>query len=216
MIRINLLPEARKQARTTAGDGNDTIWFLSYLGSAVVFCIVLAVVYFLKHDVLEAQQRSNAQLNQRIQQIKAESARLDLVKSQLERSQRLEAVVSDLNKGRTGPTRLLMELSQVLSAEGGPTIDPLSLEECRRINPLCGFNRSWDVRRLWLEEFQENEREFIVKGRGKTNEDVAEFLNRLSLSELFESVTLTKTEEARDDETGLELIRFELTGQVTY
>ncbi len=55
-----------------------------------------------------------------------------------------------------------------------------------------------------------------MEGIGRTNEDVAEFLRRLALSELFDRVTLTRTSSERDTELNLELIKFELTCQVIY
>jgi hypothetical protein len=55
-----------------------------------------------------------------------------------------------------------------------------------------------------------------MTGQGKTNEDVAEFLRRLALSEVFETVTLTKTEATEDNASGLSFIGFELTCRVRY
>jgi type IV pilus assembly protein PilN len=111
-----------------------------------------------------------------------------------------------------------MELSQILSPPpgGGPTIDPEALEEMRRDNPLAGFNRSWDPRRLWLKSFEETDGNCKITGLGRTNEDVAEMLRRLALSELFTGVTLTKTQSTTVAGLGLSLISFELTCQVSY
>ena len=73
------------------------------------------------------------------------------------------------------------------------------------------------MRRLWVTHFEEESRQCRMHAvRGRTNEDVAEFLRRLALSELFDQVTLQRTEATQDRESGLELISFELTCQVTY
>lgn len=217
MIRINLLPQAKKSAaRAPSASGGGAAWGLVYFAAVLMLMVALGIVWYVKKNQLTEQQQANEDLQQRIEQIKQKSARLEQVKSQLEQSRRLEEVVAELNKARTGPTRMLMEMSKILSDAEGPTIDPQDLEECRRVNPLCGFNRSWDVRRLWVTEFHEDNRQFTVRGRGKTNEDVAEFHQRLRLSELFENVALTKTEAVTDDETRLGLIGFELTGRVRY
>ena len=45
---------------------------------------------------------------------------------------------------------------------------------------------------------------------------MAEFLRRLSLSDLFENVHLTRTEAATDAATRLEFIHFELEATVRY
>jgi Tfp pilus assembly protein PilN len=164
-------------------------------------------------------------LQAQITELTSRSERLDDVRAELESSRALEEVVNELNAARTGPTRALMELSKILSAcpadrtgcdNVGPTIDPQALEDLRRDNPHAGFNRIWDVRRLWVTNFEEEARECSMEGIGRTNEDVAEFLRRLALSELFDQVTLTRTSSERDTELNLELIKFELTCQVIY
>jgi type IV pilus assembly protein PilN len=81
---------------------------------------------------------------------------------------------------------------------------------------LAGFNESWDVRRLWLTRFEEVERECKMTGLGRSNEDVAEFLRRLTLSEIYESVTLQRTRAAKDSETGLQVVGFDITCKVRY
>lgn len=217
MIRINLLPASKKQVRgASAGSGSTTPWLVGYAAAALLTCVVLAVVYFGKESELEEQRARNTALEQQIAQITAQSASIDEVRAQLARSQELEAVVGELQRARFGPTRVLMELSRILSAGGGPSIDPQRLEELRRGNPLAGFNRSWDTRRLWLTAFEEQDRHVRIRGVGKTNEDVAEFLRRLALSDSFTEVLLQKTEAVEDRETRLALISFELTATVRY
>ncbi|HJK93790.1 MAG TPA: PilN domain-containing protein [Polyangiaceae bacterium LLY-WYZ-15_(1-7)] len=225
MIRINLLPEAKRQARVASGpSGGSQVWAGVYFFGVLVWGAILAVIYFSYDSELEEKRRANNALQTQIDQLRTKSARLEEVRAELEQSRALEEVVADLNKARTGPTRAIMELSRILSAcpagesceEVGPTIDPQALEELRRENPLAGYNRSWDVRRLWLLHFEEENRECRMRGRGRTNEDVAEFLRRLALSELFDQVTLQRTERVVDRESELELIGFELTCQVIY
>ena len=217
MIRINLLPAAKKQARgASTGGGGATGWVVGYAATALVTCVVLAIVYFGKESELEEQRARNTALQQQITQMTAQSASIDEVRAQLQRSQELEQVVAELQRARFGPTRVLMELSRILSAGGGPAIDPQRLEELRRGNPLAGFNRSWDTRRLWLTSFEEQDRHVRIRGIGKTNEDVAEFLRRLALSDSFHEVLLQKTEAVEDRETRLSLIAFELTATVRY
>ena len=121
-----------------------------------------------------------------------------------------------LQTARQGPTRVLMEISQLLSEGGGPSVSPERLAALRRDNPLAGFNPSWDVRRLWLTAFTEQNRKCSIRGFGKTNEDVAEFLKRLNLSNLFEKVTLQATSSATEQVTNLPIVSFELSCQVRY
>ncbi len=192
MIRINLLPKTKKQAQTQSS-GSGPVWAGIYLLATFVWCIGLALWYFQTEGELEAIQRSNRELDAEIADLQQRTARLEELQAQLARSVRLEEVVGELNAARTGPLRVMMELSRILSVPGGPTIDPEALERQRQINPYAGFREGWDVRRLWLKSFTENERVCEISGEARTNEDVAEFLRRLSLSELFEEVVLERT-----------------------
>lgn len=218
MVRINLLPNARKQSRSGAGsgDGSATPWIIAYLATGFVTVLVCALLYFNGTSALEEQRAQNQALQAQITLAESQSANIDEVRAQLQQSQDLEAVVGELQRARFGPTRVMMELSHILSASGGPTVDPERLEAIRRDNPLAGFNPTWDTRRLWIVSFEEEDRHVRIVGAAKTNEDVAEFLRRLSLSESFGDVTLTRTESTVDSALHLDLIAFELSCSVVY
>ncbi len=216
MIRINLLTAAKRSTRGATGGGGTTSWYAGYAAAALILMVVLALVYNSKNRELEDQLAVNHALEEDIDRVQRQSANIDEVRAQLERSQQLEAVVAELQRARFGPTRILMELSRVLSTGGQPTIDPQRYSELTRTNPHARFNPSWDSHRLWVIELREEEREVTIRGIGKTNEDVAEFLRRLTLSDYFTAVHLERTESMRDAELHLDLIAFELTCRAEY
>jgi type IV pilus assembly protein PilN len=110
-----------------------------------------------------------------------------------------------------------MELSNLLSEGAGPSVNPENVDTARRDSKTAtGFNASWDARRLWLTAFTEQARRCTIRGFGKTNEDVAEFLRRLNLSSLFEKVTLQSTSAATDPGSHLPVVSFDLTCVVRY
>lgn len=215
MIRINLLPGARSQKRASSTSSPQG-WFVSYGVAALLTAAILAFVYVRALGRLEEQQSANAALTREIRELESQSANIDEVRGQLERSRQLENVVSELQRARYGPTQVLMEISRILSVGGGPTVDPQRLEQLRRVNPLATYNVGWDPRRLWVTEFSEEDRSCNIKGAGKTNEDVAEFLRRLTLSDLFDQVALVQTRGAEDRDTHLPVIEFELNCRVNY
>lgn len=217
MIRINLLPGARRQAKAgAAAAGSTQGWIIAYLVAGALTIVVLVFVYLAKSRELADQRAVNNALQSQIRELEAQSANIDEVRAELERSRQLEAVVTELQRARYGPTAVLMELSRILSVGGGPTVDPQRLEELRRQNPLATYNTAWDPHRLWLTEFSEEDRQCRIRGAGRTNEDVAEILRRLTLSESFEQVELVKTQGADDRATRLPVIEFELTCRVIY
>lgn len=221
MIRINLLPGQKRGTKATssassAGGGQG--WFVAYAFIALVTCASLAAVYVSRQGKLDEKNRVNTDLRHQITEAQANSALLEDLQTKLTASHDLERIAGELRRAQLGPTRVLMEIAKILSegVHGGPTIDPQRLDEIRRENPLAGYNAGWDSRRLWISSFSEENRQCHIVGVGRTNEDVAEFLARLALSDLFEDVTLERTQSTIDAETALPLISFELSCKVIY
>lgn len=219
MIRINLLPQAKKVGQKVAvadaGPGAQ-MWLGGYLVAAVVLCVVLGLFYYSNSNALAARQQANARLQQQIQTATASSTGLEDLQAELQRSEQLALITNDLQRARLGPTRFLMELSRILSEGGGPTIDPGRLEQIRREDPLAGYNAGWDPRRLWLTSFSEENRDCKIVGVAKTTGDVGEFLSRLLLSDLFESANVSKTTPVEDPDTHVSLVGFEASCKVRY
>jgi type IV pilus assembly protein PilN len=213
MVRINLLPVAKRQV---AAAGGGQLWGVIYLLCAFAWGVVLFLVYLSFNGELEEQRARNGEIEAQIEKARKQSANIGEVEAQLARSKQLEEVVNGLQKARLGPTRLLMELSHILSAGRGPTADPDKIEQLRRSNPLAAFNPGWDIRRLWLTSFSETNQQCKISGFGKTNEDIAEFLRRLALSDVFEKVTLQSTSSSKDKDTDLPIVSFELSCEVKY
>lgn len=213
MIRINLLPAAKRAA---ASSGSAQLWGAGYLLGVFAWGVLLFFVYLNANSKLEEQRAANAALEQEIAQAKQKSANIGDVEAKLAKSRQLEEVVGKLQSARQGPTRVLIELSRLLSEGGGPTVSQERLAALRRDNPLAGFNPGWDPRRLWLTAFTEQDRQCAIRGYGKTNEDVAEFLRRLNLSSLFEKVSLTATSSATEPGSMLPVVSFDLSCQVRY
>ena len=223
MIRINLLPSDKKKrvsrvapSPMPTGDLSLGTWAVVYAAAIAAWLAVLGILYFVQSGEVDEIAQENKTLEARRDELKAKTKGLADVEERLEKSRRLEQVVQELERARRGPTRAVMELSKVLSNPGGPTINAKELERMREENPLAGYNESWDVRRLWLTRFEEIERECKLTGMGRSNEDVAEFLRRLTLSEIYDDVTLQRTRAASDPKTGLQTVGFDITCKVRY
>lgn len=212
MIRINLLPEAK---RVAAASGSSQVWAIVYLLSVFAWCVVLFLFYLNAKTALDEQLAANSEVERQLEAVKAKSSNIGEVEAALAKSRQLEEVVGKLQTARQGPARVLMEVSRILSAGKGPSITAERLEQLRRDNPLAGYNAGWDIRRLALTSFTEKDRKCTIRGVGKTNEDIAEFLRRLALSDLFAEVALQST-SATADAAGAAGVSFELTCKVRY
>jgi type IV pilus assembly protein PilN len=214
MIRINLLPQA-KRATASAATGTQ-IWGYLYLASGVVWCIALAFVYFSLVSDRDQALAQNAEVERQVQRVKQQGGNLEELQKQLEKSRQMEQVVNDLLAARQGPTRMLLELAGILSQGRGPTVDPVKLEELRRTNPEAGFSPGWDTRRLWIKSFKEDQMQCTIQGEARNNEDIAEFLRRLSLSTAFDDVALIRTDLPAASSAATASVNFELKCKVRY
>jgi len=214
MIRINLLPQA-KRSTATATTGTQ-VWGYAYLAGAVIWCVALAFVYFSLASDRDQALAQNVEVQRQIARVTEQSGNLADLQKQLEKAREVEKVVNELLAARQGPTRMLLELSGMLSQGRGPTVDAKKLEEMRKSNPEAGFSPGWDTRRLWITSFKEDQLTCAISGEARNNEDIAEFLRRLSLSTAFEEVTLVRTGQPAQVADAAAAVSFELKCKVRY
>lgn len=215
MIRVNLLPRRREQKRE---GGN--LWIVALAVVVLAEIVGIIFVHAQKKKELDDVNQANNVLTASINQKKAQVQNHEAVKKELAEYQKREDAIAQLQSGRTGPTALLLELSRMLTPRKLPTVDPDALEKLRRENPLAIPSERWDPKRLWLTSFKEDNKNVVLLGLGKTNDDVAEFLRRLSVSRYFDKVKLVKTEErlteARPNVPAVKVISFEMRASVRY
>src|SRR5690606_36714002 len=85
MIRINLLPQAKKPVRGAApSEAGSQGWLIAYLVATVLWGVGLAVVYITYGNRLDEQKQQNANLSADIERIRQKSAGLEQVKAQIE------------------------------------------------------------------------------------------------------------------------------------
>jgi type IV pilus assembly protein PilN len=212
MIRINLLPQKRRMAKTDGGQ----LW-------AVVLVLIVAfeaVGFFIYHgnkkEELTAQRHKNAVLQDQITEAQTAVKNHADVKAQLERLRAREDAISKLQSARTGPTAVLLELARMLTLGRGPSVDPDRLNQLRRENPLAVYNPGWDARRLWLTKYVENQRSVHLEGTARDGEDVSELARRMALSSYFTDVRLLPAKKTRSTEAGMDLVNFMLEAKAKY
>lgn len=215
MIRVNLLPR-RREVRREGGRA----WIVVLVAAALLELVAIVVVHAGKKKELDDQLEANRAIEASIADKKTKVANHEAVKKQLAEYQAREDAIAKLQAGRTGPTAMMLELSRVLTPRKLPTMDAEALEKLRRENPGAVPSEKWDPHRLWITSFKENERKVAIQGFGKTNDDVAEFLRRITASKFFTDVTLVRTEEKveKDNVLGVQYstISFEMKAQVKY
>lgn len=215
MIRINLLPQKRGAARGAAPDASP-LWLLVVLGVVMVQIICLFLFHQWKGDELTQQVQKNNELQAKITDINTIVANHKQVKEALAVLRQREDAIAKLQAARSGPTAVLLELSRILSAGRGPTVDADRMQALKKDNPLAQFNPSWDVRRIWMTQYTESDRTVRIEGFARDGNDVSELAQRLRLSVYFYDVTILPAKKENDKDTKLDLIKFALQLKVRY
>jgi type IV pilus assembly protein PilN len=211
VIRINLLTQKR-----AAPTSSRELWLVAILGLSVVEIVGCLVVYSMKQDELETQQRENASIQSQVSKIKGVAKDHEEVKTKLAGLRAREDAIAKLQSARSGPTAMLLEVARILTPGRGPSVDPDHLAKLRRENPQSDYNPNWDARRLWLVSFVENERDVRLDGMARDGEDVSELARRMSLSSYFYDVRLLPAKRQKEKTTGLEMVSFQLQAKVRY
>jgi len=221
MIRVNLLPQKRDAKRGGGGLGlsvgaGGQAWLLVVAGVVVLEIVGLILLHKSKQDELDRISHKNQEIQSKITEIQKQISDHTNIKAQLKELKDREDAIAKLQAARTGPTSTMIELSRVLTAGRGPTVDRDKLEQLKHENPGAVPNMNWDPRRLWLKEYKEEDRTVDLTGLARDGEDVSEFLRRLTLSDFFYDVKLRPASKTIDSVTHLELVGFELSAKVRY
>jgi type IV pilus assembly protein PilN len=205
MIRINLLP-VRQVKKAKAGQRQLILFVLGFLVEAAV----LVVLYESKSSEVDEVGRVVSQLESEIAGLKKEVGDFDQLKAQHDLLTKQQKIIVDLQKGKTGPVGVMRELSDILTAGKGPTVDQGKYEQLVRRNPAAGYNQKWNPNRLWLQAVTEKDGLLSIQGKAKDYDDVAEFSKRISLSEFFTDDFLEKNDQMVDGDLGIKVVRFSL------
>lgn len=213
MIKINLLTQKR---RVEVRSQKSQVWLVAVMVAFIAEVGGLIVFHGYKDAELADQKRQNDQIAAQIEQSKNSVKNHPEVLKKLEELRAREAAIGKLQAARTGPTAVLLELARILTPGRGPSVPADKLSQLRRDNPLAVFNVNWDPRRLWVTSFVEQARKVKLEGVAKDGEDVSELARRMNLSDYFANVVLLPGRQEKDNETGVEVVRFSLEAEVKY
>lgn len=201
MIRINLLPI--KQARRRSAARTQLILFT---GLILLELVVFGVVWMAESSQLEDIQADVSKNEAEVEEKEKEVEQAEELEREKEELEKQVSILNELEEKRTGPVRVLDELQVMLS--------PPRDEEDRHRQAGKDWNTEWNPRRLWINTFSETDGEFNMEGMALSADDVAEFLERLSSGEHFGEVELDFVRAQEED--GVRLVTFRVTGQLSY
>jgi type IV pilus assembly protein PilN len=163
MIRINLLPVRAAKRRE--------------FGKQQLLLMVLALIiaaganFFWWKNVNDANNTLDAQIGRTRQEIAQLEKTIGEVKSITQEKKALEdklKILDDLKKGRTGPVKLMDELSTLIPAK------------------------------VWLSEYTETQGQVSLRGKAVTYEDLSVFSKKMKASKHFHDVNIRKAGQGTD------------------
>jgi type IV pilus assembly protein PilN len=179
MIRINLLPVRAAQKKEKLRS-HLSLLFLSIV-LAFAICGALYVQQMFAIDNIKEEIATIDKKNADLKKTLGEVTNYEKKKQDLE--QKL-AVLQQLEDGRTGPVRLLDELSTAL-----PTLPD----------------------KVWLSKFSESGGTITLEGIGDSERSVARFMQNLDASPYYRNIELSETKQAKVAE--LKMQKFSLKCQ---
>ncbi len=201
MIRINLLPIKKQQEKESSK--RQLVLFVLLL---LIEMVVLFFLYSDKSGDLDEIVNENNVKAAAIEELKKQVADVEKLTQQKVLLEEQIGVLDQLELGRGGPVRVMDEVQLILSP---PRNELEKLTQGKK-----GWNAKWDPSRLWFNGFVEDNNNFSLTGGARTNDDVAEFLQRLSTSVYFDDVRLGSVEQQESEK--FEYVIFEISGRISY
>ena len=162
MIRINLLP-VRAAQRKERLRSQLSIFFLC----VILSCIACGALYIQKSAAINNVEAEIATINQKNKELRKKIGQVkDYEKKKADLEKKL-AVLDKLKAGKSGPVRLLDELSAALPDK------------------------------LWLTKFSEKSGAINLAGVADSENTVAVFMKRLDSSPYYKNVELSVTEQTK-------------------
>ena len=217
MLKINLLPDEKgRRAQPGFGGGIPNLLLVGVIGSLVLLLSGLFLFHTSQAGEVDAIRNSNVRTQSEIDAIKGRVADHQKILDELAEIHRREEAIQQLQAARTGPTSMLLEISHILSAGGAPTADPTVVENLRARGLRDQlWSTTWDTKRLWLTNFDEENRTVKIQGEGRTADDVGEAMRRMQLSLYFQNVRLDRA-QAATALNGLPVQQFIISARVRY
>lgn len=166
MIRINLLPvrAAQKKEKLVS---QVAVLIVSLVATAVI-CAGLQTMLSAK---IEDTQKQIQDANTEIANLNKKIGEVDKIKKLTADLENKRKVLASLEEGRSGPVRLLDELSKAIPDK------------------------------VWIDSFQVSGANVAISGSGLTEEDVAVFMRALEESEYYKGLDLEIIQESKEGNT---------------
>jgi Tfp pilus assembly protein PilN len=222
MIKINLLPQRRPKRAAGRRVGSDPSAKHILYGVIALAAAGLAVVFAVDRPLREDLERYGTEEQELRDDLKKKSAQLvgyaEMQKAQADAELRKKSI-ERLMRAKVVPAHVLHELGEILTAGHSPTMTKEMIEKTsndKTGDPNKRFQQDWDPTHVWLSGYSDAGGVFKLEGGAQTENDVAQLSKRLAASAYFMDVTPSGGERVTDQASGINYVKFTITGKVAY
>ncbi len=164
MIRINLLPFRAARKRE-----NVKRQIFIYIAAVCLTLALVGVLFFQKSSQLSGLKDEESRLNQELAGYQKELKEIKDLENKIKQIKSKLAVINDLEKGKTGPVRLLADISDAVPKD-----------------------------KLWLTSLSEKNGNLYLSGTAMDNETVSLFMKNLKSADQIIADPVLKSATRRD------------------
>ena len=222
MIRINLLPTAkrstRRTKRETASKGS-LVFAAGLFGWAILSgaqWYVLDTVQ-VETEELRLETARNKKRTEEIRKLIDEEG----LKARQERVEQMRMAIEVLERQRRGPVYVVHEIANILTTGKLPDIDEEKQRKLEAYDPNARLDLTWDASSVWFTELKESGGNTLhITGGVRDPSDLDEFLKRLRSSARFDQVShpqfTAQNSGTTKSKTASRFYSFTMTATVTY
>lgn len=191
MIRINLLPSAKRSARKAkrepASKGSLVFaaglmgWLL--IGGAQWYALDVVQI---ETEELRQQTARNKKRAEEIRKLIDEEG----LKARREKVEQMRQAIDMLERQRRTPVYVFHELANILTTGRLPDIDEEKQRKLEAFDPQARLDLTWDATSVWINKFVESGgNRIVLEGAVRDPTDLNEFVKRLRSSARFTDIT---------------------------
>ena len=180
MIRINLLPF--RAARKIENIRRQVSIF------ALAFIIIAGGMFYynmtLKKEINQLNSKVEA-VKKEVAKVEKQAKKVDEIKRELDKLNQKIEIITNLEKKRQEPVRLLASMTTMVAEKTNLSTDTIENKDQK------------PNKRLWFTSFLANDDKINIQGIALDNKTVADFMTRLESSKLYSEVTLRTLKEKK-------------------
>ncbi|MBI5755366.1 MAG: PilN domain-containing protein [Nitrospirae bacterium] len=168
MIKINLLPAAKKAGKATHIKFGLNSYVTLFIIAVAAVILIEGFTWYWLNSRISSRTTEKQTLETRLAGLKEKVKEVENYEKDKKTFEQKIAIIQNLKKGQKGPVHVLDEISRMLPE------------------------------RVWLVSLKEKGADISITGSGMTNDDIVRYVNNLKTSSLFRNIQLIESRQVVD------------------